>query len=131
MLRAIPCDLPNEEYTSLEIDPHQARVKRLFIVLRGNDRRRNCSILTKIDVEEPQRLSSTFLDEWADLDMGPLVHVAFVNICNTRTGAFTRWQPRRLRQSLDESPFGRSQLRLRSWIDNERYATSAWSHTII
>jgi len=88
MLRAIPCDLPNEEYTSLEIDPHQARVKRLFIVLRGNDHGRNCSIRTKIDVEEPQQLSSTFLDEWADLDMGPLVHVAFVNVCSTRTGAF-------------------------------------------
>jgi len=78
MLRAIPCDLPNEEYASLEIDPHQACVKRLFIVLRGNDRWWNCSIRTGIDVEEPQQLSSAFLDEWADLDMGPLVRAAFV-----------------------------------------------------
>lgn len=63
MLRTIPCDLPNEKYACLEIDPHQARVKRLFIVLRGNDRWWNCSIRTGIDVEEPQQLSSTFLDE--------------------------------------------------------------------
>jgi hypothetical protein len=68
--------------------PHQARVKRLFIVLRGNDRWWNCSIRTGIDVEEPRQLSSTFFDEWADLDMEPLAHVAFVNICSTRTGAF-------------------------------------------
>ena len=33
MLCEIPCDLPNEEYASLEIDPHQACVKCLFIVL--------------------------------------------------------------------------------------------------
>ena len=52
MLRAIPCDLPNEEYASLEIDPHQACVKCLFIVLQGNNRWWDCSIRTGIDVEE-------------------------------------------------------------------------------
>jgi hypothetical protein len=131
MLRTILCDLPNEEYACLEIDLHQARVKRLFIVLRENDRWWNCSIRTGIDVEEPQQLSSTFLDEWADLDMEPLVHVAFVNICSTRTGAFILVGNYAAYDSLDESPFGRPQLRVRSWFDNRRYATGAWLHTII
>lgn len=88
MLRVIPCDLPNEEYASLEIGPRRACVKCLFIVLRGNDRWWNCSIRTGIDVGESQQLSSTFLDEWADLGMGSLVRLAFVNICSTRAGAF-------------------------------------------
>ncbi|OCL05845.1 hypothetical protein AOQ84DRAFT_379189 [Glonium stellatum] len=88
MLRAIPSGFPDEEYASLEVDPYRASVKRLFIVLQGNDLWWNCSISTGIEVQEPQELRSTFLNEWADADMGPLVRVAFANIRSTGTGAF-------------------------------------------
>ncbi|PGH10975.1 hypothetical protein AJ79_05126 [Helicocarpus griseus UAMH5409] len=61
---------------------------QLFIVIRANDRLWNCSLRAGFEVNDPEELWSTFLNEWGDSTTGPLIRVAFAHIRNNNISAF-------------------------------------------